>query len=169
MNSFWQFILNPENYTFYKVIRFIFIAVGLYLFAWILFLLLKNSWLRYRYFEDYTEALSYKPFERKEIGKRWDNVLKHLDSGKESEFKMALIDADNILWEVFQKMGYKEETIGDILENIEEGVVPKLDEIKEAHRIRNKVVHDPDYSLDREEAEKTLKVYEETLRNLEAI
>lgn len=169
MNSFLEFVKNPEVYALYRVARFIFIAVGLYLFAWIVFLLLKNSWLKRKYLEDYTEAFFYRPFGRKETGKRWDEILKRLESGKESEFKMALIDADTLLWEVFQKMGYKEETVKDVLDNVEEGVVPKLEEIKEAHRVRNKVVHDPDYSLDREEAEKTLKVYEEALRDLEAI
>ncbi len=169
MNSFLQFLINPENYAFYKIIRFVFLGVTFYLFAWIFFLLTKNSWLRHRYFEDYTEAFSYRPFERKETGKRWDKIMKLLDSGKESELKLALIDADNLLLEVFQNIGYEQETVGDILKGAEEGVIPNLEDIKEVHQTRNKVVHDLDYSLDREETERILKIYEETLRDLEAI
>jgi len=167
MKEIITFLTNPEVYGFYRISKFIFIGVSLYLLAWIFFFLIKNSWLKNVCFEDLTEAFTYKPFGRKKINKRWDRIVKRLDIEKESEFKLALIDADDLLGEIFEKMGYKG-TMTDILKQLNTGIVSNLEDIEKVHQIRNKVVRDPDYKLSREEAERILGIYKEALRGLEA-
>jgi len=167
MKEIITFLTNPEVYGFYGILKFVFIGVSLYLSAWIFFLLIRNSWLESKYFEDLTEAFTYKPFGRKKINKRWDKIVKRLDTEKESEFKLALIDADDLLGEVFEKMGYKG-TMTDILKQLNTGIVSNLEDIKKVHQIRNKVVRDPDYKLSRDEAGRILGIYEEAFRELEA-
>jgi len=164
MNNIFSLITSP-TFLFYLKIVFIVIAV-LFLFGIILFLL-KSSWLKRRFFEDWTEFFIYRPFGVKKTFKQWAKVLKRLDTGKEADYKLAVIEADGLLGDILEKMGYKGETMAKILEQLDATILPNIEQIWEVHKIRNNVVHDPDYELSLEQARKILGIYEKSFRTLE--
>jgi hypothetical protein len=77
-----------------------------------------------------------------EPNKRWVRVMSHIDSQNESDWRLAILEADLILEEMLEKMGYKGETIGDKLKGIEKSDFNTLNEAWEAHKIRNQIAHD---------------------------
>ena len=87
----------------------------------------------------------------------------------ESEHKLAIIEAEGLLDDIFKKMGFLGEAIGDRLKQITPSQLENIEEIREAHKIRNNIVHDPDYRLSLEEAKKAFEIYEKALINLEAL
>ncbi len=155
------------NSGLFSGIKFTFIIISFILFFGAVFFFLKASWAKYRYYEDYAEFLTYRPYGVKKSSKRWSKVIRRIGTGKEEESKMAIIEADDMLKEVFHKIGYKEELLDDILNNIDEKILPSLEELKKVHEIRNNIVHDPDYSLTVEQARNIIRVYQKALSELE--
>lgn len=103
------------------------------------------------------------------MAKQWFKIKARLDTGQESEFKLALIEADDLLSEVLKRLGYAGETLGERIEKITKASLSNIEDIKEAHKTRNNIVHDPDYRLTLEEAKKNTEIYENALSGLQAL
>jgi hypothetical protein len=54
------------------------------------------------------------------------------------------------------------------LQKVTAGTLPNVEEVWEAHKIRNNIVHDPDYRLSLDEAKRALEIYEKALTDLQA-
>jgi len=73
------------------------IVIFLFFLVIIFHSLRKSSWLRNRFLQDMTEFLTYRPYGVKKIVKIWSKIKGRLESGSESEYKLAVIEADSIL------------------------------------------------------------------------
>ena len=167
MNQIFYFIIHPETSRVFLYFKIVFIILSsIFLFA-IIVLLLKASWLKRRILEDATEFITYRPFGAKKAFKKWIKITKKLESNKESEYKLAIIEADNLLDDVLKNIGYKGETIKEKLEQLEAVILPNIDEVRQAHQTRNDIIYDPDYQLTFDQATKILNIYEKAFRNLE--
>ena len=71
--------------------------------------------------------------------------------------------------DILKRMGMTESTIEEKLNNLSITDIPNLEELKEARKIRNNVVHDPDYELSQEKAKEILSVYEIIFKDLKII
>lgn len=100
---------------------------------------------------------------------RWDKIKKRLDSGNEAEYKVAVIEADSAIDDLIRRMGYKGENMLERINNIPVGQLDKTDEIKEAHEVRNRIVHEEKFRLSRKTAEETFAKYEHFLRHFEVL
>jgi len=117
--------------------------------------------------QDMTEFLTYRPYGVKKIVKIWSKIKGRLESGSESEYKLAVIEADSILNDILERMGFKGETLGNRLKQVTTAILPSIEEVGEAHKIRNNIVHDPDYKLTLDQTQKALEIYERALRDLQ--
>lgn len=153
--------------AFITSLKLIFITIGIALFIGIIFFLFRNNWLKNRFLENAVEIVSYRPFGVKKTFKQWAKLIKKMEKGKDSDHKMVVIEADSILNDVLQKMGYKGETTKELLEQIDSKILPNIENIWKAHKMRNTVIHEPDYKLTLEETKKILDIYEQAFRYLE--
>lgn len=71
---------------------------------------------------------------------------------------------DNIL-----KNYFPGDTMGDRLMNIDKTKLLSIDDLWEAHKIRNRLAHDPNYFLRHAEALRAVRLFESTLRELGAV
>ncbi len=167
MNQIFSFITRPEANNIFIYFEIVFKIIFIIFLSGILILLLKASWLKRRVLESIIEFSTYRPFGAKKTFKEWSKIIKRLESGKESECKLAIIEADNLLDDIFGKMGYKGETMKEKLEQLGPTILPSIDEVYQVHKIRNNIVYDPDYQLTLDRAKKVLDIYEKTFRDLE--
>ena len=165
--AFTGFINSPPDNVIF-ILKIIFIILSLALFGFIIFSLSKSSWLKFLILEDLSEFFSFKPAGSKKTEKMWNKIIKRLDTGLESEYKLAVIEADNIVDDILKKMGFSGNALDERLKIINPVILPNVNQVKEIHQIRNNIIHDPDYKLSLEETKKILDVYEESLRELDA-
>ena len=92
-----------------------------------------------------------------------------LETASEEEYKLAVIESDNMLDESLQRIGFAGETLADRLEKVTVAIVPNLPEVKEANRIRNNIVHDPSYRLTLSEAKRIIEIYQATFQSLDLL
>jgi len=154
----------PEILLFLKILC---IVIFLFFLVIIFHSLRRSSWLKYRLFQDMVEFLTYRPYGVKKIVKIWSKIKGRLELGVESEYKLAVIEADSMLNDILEKMGFKGETLGNRLKQVTTDILPSIEEVGEAHKIRNNIVHDPDYKLTLDQAQKALEIYEQALRDLQ--
>lgn len=145
------------------------IALFLFFSAFIIFALIKTSWLRYGFLEGIAEFLTYRPYGVKRIAKIWSKITERLETFSEQEYKLAVMEADDILDKILEKMGYPGKNLKDRLKLLTKATLPNIDQILEAHRIRDDILHDPDYRLTRDQAKKLLAIYERALSDLESL
>lgn len=102
---------------------------------------------------------------------RWEKVREHLSSENPNDWRLAVLEADIILGEMLEKMGYiKGETIGEKLKTIEQSDFNSLDQAWEAHRIRNMIAHGgSDYILTEREAKRVIGLYEQVFKEFRYI
>lgn len=164
MNNILSIISSPI-FLFY--LRIAFTIIGILLFGAAVFFLLKNNWLKRRFLEDLVEVISYRPFGAKKTFKQWNKLAKKLEGGKETDYKMILIEADSLLASVLKRMGYKGDNMRELLEQIDAKTLPNIENVWQAHKLRNNIVHDPDHELSLDKAKRMFQIYEQAFRDLE--
>ena len=97
---------------------------------------------------------------------KWKEVLEHLQSLREAEWKFAVIEADNILEDILTQADYPGETLGEKLKQISKSQLASIDSLWSAHKLRNLIVHDPDYQIRYNDAREAIRDYEKALREL---
>ncbi len=150
------------------IIKIVFIFFSLLLLVGIFLFLARSSWLKFIILFDVVEFFTFRPFGLKKIEKDWRKIVVRLDTGLESEYKLAALEADNMMNDILKRMGYTGETLGERLKNLTSATLPNIEEIREAHQIRNNIIHDPDYRLSLDEARKMMEIYEKGFRDLQA-
>ncbi len=101
---------------------------------------------------------------RKKLAKRWGKIKAKLKTGSEDQYKLAIIEVDKLVDNLIFRMGYKDgKNFGERLENVPPGQIEDISDIKEAHAIRNRVILEEDFKVDRKLAAKTLALFEKFL------
>ncbi len=150
-------------------LKIIFIAISLFFVAGIAFFLKQTNWLGYRYTQDLQDFLSFRASFAKKFEKMFKKINKRLDSQSVGEHKLALIEVDNLLGEVLDKMKYKGRDIEDKLVGATDGTISNIQEIKDVRKIINNIMNDPDYNVSLDRARSIVKVYEKALQDLNII
>ena len=169
VNDVTSFILYPPNTWIFILVKFIFVGATVFFILIILYGIFRTSWLDHYFLRDFRELTTFKPFAVHKIAKPWQKISARLDTGMESEYKLAVIETDTILDDILKRMGYAGDSLGERLKSVTPEIIPNVTDLIEAHKIRNNIVHDPDYKLSLEEAKKAIRIYETTLSELQAI
>ena len=165
----YNFLNTPLVNNLIMILRIVFLVVSATLLGFIIFALIKTTWLRRMYIWDLKEFLTYRPYGVRKLYRQWQKIKTRLDTGLESEYKLAVIEADSITNDILKGMGFGGETLSERLEKITEATIPNLTDVLEAHKIRNNIVHDPDYRLALSEAKTVMDIYEKALTDLQAL
>lgn len=99
----------------------------------------------------------------------WKRIRDKLLSDSESDWRIAILEADIYLDKILDKKGYYGDTLGDKLKSLTPSDLPSLQIAWEAHKVRNQIAHNSDYILTMPEARRVLSYFEIVFRDLEVI
>ncbi len=109
-----------------------------------------------------------KPVVAKDVSKtqlRWARVLEQSRSDAEHDWRLAILEADILLNELLDMQGYKGETMGDKMKQVDRANFNTIDLAWEAHKVRNAVAHEgAKYSMTSREARRVIGLYAEVLK-----
>jgi hypothetical protein len=160
--NFWEW-LGSSGLKIFLIIFSFALLIGIVIIIYKIFRLKK---------EKITHALDFIPKEEsKELRtSKWDVIKKKMDSDTPSDWKMAIIEADSIIDEIFKTIGFGGETLGERLKAVESSDFENLQGVWEAHKVRNKIAHEGDkFNINKEEAKNALEKYEKALKELKYI
>jgi len=132
-------------------------------FILVLWLIIKTQIISTR-INEVAEAITKSAVPRKKAVKEWAAITGRLQRGSEAELKLAVIEADKLFDDTIKRMGFAGETMSERLKKITPAQLSVIDNVWNAHKVRNNVVHTPDYKLSRLEAEAAIAVYEKALK-----
>ncbi|MCX6730077.1 MAG: hypothetical protein NT058_01090, partial [Candidatus Portnoybacteria bacterium] len=95
---------------------------------------------------------------KKKMFKRWVKIERRFNSGIEANYRLAILEADNLYDESLKILGYGAEKD-----------LSNIDEIKKARRIKNQIIDNPNFKLTREDAAYSLIAYKRGLEELEIL
>lgn len=101
---------------------------------------------------------------------RWRHIIQHVESANESNWRTAIMEADIMLEDMMETMGYHQDTLGKKLKAVEPSDFTNLDKAWEAHKVRNKIAHEgKEYALTQREAQRVIGLYEDVFREFRYI
>jgi len=106
-------------------------------------------------------------FPKRQLNKSWQKILLRLNKNDEANLRLALIEADNLFDDLLKQMRLPGESMADRLKYIDSSQISNIDEICQAHKLRNTIVHNHEYPITRNEIEFGVKAYEKALKELE--
>lgn len=130
-----------------------------------IYFMIKTGWLALR-IDRVRDVVIKTDLSKKRSIKAWQKVQRHFFAGDDNSLKLAIIDADNTLNEALRLAGFRGLDLGERLKRVDESKMPNIQDVWEVHKLRNRIVHESDFKLNRELAEKALTVYENTFKDL---
>ncbi|MFH1656321.1 MAG: hypothetical protein ABH956_00940 [Candidatus Nealsonbacteria bacterium] len=156
-----SFILEPEFDGIFLIVKIIFVIISSILIGGIIFLLTATDWFQERYSQDIVEIKSQKAFDTQKDTQKWGNILKRLKLRKEAEYKMAVIQADALFNNLLERKGIMGETMAEKLKKINSEMLKNINDVWEAHKVRNDIVHSPDQKIGLAKAKKAVNVFKQ--------
>ncbi len=150
------------------ILEFIGAVVSALLIAAIVVIIIKTNWLGLKV-ERFRHVVLKTNLPKETARKEWAKIEAHFYKGDENDLKVAVIEADKLLEEALRESGVRGMHLGDRLKSLKPEQLPNLDQIWQAHRLRNDIVHQPTFKLKRDLAERALNIYKETLKNFQLL
>jgi len=168
---FFDMLINQNTWT---AIFFISLLISISCIAVILF-----SIMRMREMQEYEKGqinyeihhalLKSQANDRRE-NPRWHYIQTLVESPNDSDWRVAIIEADTMMEELLQSEGITGDSVGELLEGAKTNGYANIQNAWDAHLIRNQIAHEgSNYSLTQIEARRTIKMYQNFFEELKAI
>lgn len=115
------------------------------------------------------DSVAEKDMPEKVIVQKWQSVLDKLTKEDQDSYKLAVIEADKIFDDLLKRIGYQGKDMGERLKQLTPAQLSNLDEVWQAHKVRNQIAHQPDFKITRAQAQRAVEIYQRALEDLEAL
>jgi len=96
---------------------------------------------------------------------RWQRIKKEAASESPEKWRMAILEADIMLDELLGVQGYRGETMGEKMKQVERADFNTIEDAWEAHKVRNRIAHEGNtHELNQREAGRVIGLYENVFR-----
>ena len=158
-SSIINFLTSPQVQHNFFPLRMGFVIVSILFVLFIIFAVFSTHYLKWMFMQDAVEFFTLRHFGAKRISRRWIKIQNRLKTGSESEYKLAIVEADDMLAGAMKRMGYEGPTLAERLDKITSATLPSIEQVYEAHKLRDRIVHEPDFTISLEEAKKNLAIF----------
>ena len=139
------------------------------IFGILLALVIIKMQLIDKFFKIISNFLFTFAFPKRRLNKSWQKVLSRLSKNDEANLRLALLEAENLFDDLLRQMHIPGESMADRLKCLDSSQISNIDEIWQAHKLRNTVVHNSEYPITKNEIEFGVYAYEKALKELEFI
>ena len=145
------------------LIKILFIVFSVFCLAGIIYLYKKTDYLHLDQLETWDILKTYKDFGVSKIQKQWKKIKQNFEKNDVVYWKLALLEAEKLIDEILVRMGLGPGTMDDRLLRATTDEIPNIEDLKRARNLCQDIARDPDYRLNKEDAEKTFGAFEKTL------
>ncbi len=157
----------PESWLFWIKVVLAIITLGLLIL--VVYLVVRLVVMQREHLREAYQVVMENVEDKQVRNAAWLEVLKNMDSENESNWKLAIIEADKMLDTMVKAMNYPGENLGERLKGIEPSDFLTLENAWEAHRIRNRIAHESGFMLSRRDARRAISLYESVFKEFNYI
>ena len=162
-------ICEDVQSEFLEKIKPISTIISLLLLAGIIYSLIRIRQIRREEADKFGEIIVAKGTAEKKR-KKWNQLVDLATSPNESDWRLAIIEADTMLDDMVDAMGYEGEGLGERLKQIERSDFNTLNQAWEAHKIRNNIAHaGSDFTLTQREVRRVIDLYKQVFDEFDFI
>ncbi|MBP6908672.1 MAG: hypothetical protein KBB75_02520 [Candidatus Pacebacteria bacterium] len=115
-------------------------------------------------------ALAMEHERRKAENPRWHYIRTLIEGASESDWRVAIIEADTMLDESLEAKGWSGVGVGEKLERGKGGGLHTLQNAWDAHKVRNQIAHaGSDFALSQTEGRRVIKLFQTVFEELGVI
>jgi len=104
----------------------------------------------------------------KRTNARWIKVTELADSDNENDWRRAILEADVILDELLETIGYDGMSVGEKLKSVEKSDFNTVDMAWSAHKVRNRIAHEGgNFVLSKQETRRVIGLYQSVFEEFE--
>ncbi len=107
-------------------------------------------------------------FNVQEYQTKWLKIENSLEKNDPRSYNFAVLEADKLLDKALMEMGLPGQSMGERLKKIGDKM-PDINRIWQAHKLRNQIVHESDFTVNYNQARQALMIFRQALKNLGAI
>ena len=148
--------------------KIFFILFNLGVIAFIIYVWVSTTYLRRLFVWDIIEFFTYRAWDSRLIDNDWRKIRKRLLSKSETEYKLAVIDADLLVNDVLTRSAFEGKTLADKLQNAKAERFTDIEAMKNADQVYQKIVGDPTFELDYQTAKTAILAFEQGLKDISA-
>lgn len=117
-----------------------------------------------------TTATAPTKFPSENVSSRWQKIIQYTESNQDSNWRLAIIEADIMLGDLLDTLHLPGDTIGEKLKATEKSDFNTLDYAWEAHKARNMIAHEgTNFLLNQRETRRIIGLYEAVLKEFYVI
>ncbi len=146
-------------------LEFFGLVIALIFFAGVIYFVVETGWFSLRV-NRFRHIVLQSNISKTHAQESWNRIQGQFYRGGESDLKVAILEADKLLNDALREAGIMGSQLGERLKKTNTGQVPNLNELWQAHKLRNQIAHEPNFKLKRDLAERALGIYEIALTNL---
>jgi hypothetical protein len=104
------------------------------------------------------------------LNPQWKYVLTLIESPNESDWRIAIIEADTMMEEALKERGLVGNNMSELLEEAKTNGYPSIQNAWDAHLVRNKIAHEgQNFIISQVEGRRVIKLYQNVFEDLEVI
>ncbi|MEI6660168.1 MAG: hypothetical protein WCK91_01960 [bacterium] len=164
-------LLNPHTWT---VIGFISSTLSIFLLGIIIFSLVRlfeiQAEEKHHILHEIAENLEKANERDKNKNPRWHYIQTLIESANESDWRVAIIEADSLLEETLRERGFTGDTTSELLEGASAGGFQSIQNAWDAHLVRNQIAHvGSDFPLSQTEGRRVIRMYQNFFEELRVV
>jgi hypothetical protein len=172
--AFQQFTRTIFDPNLWSTLGYVSMSISLLCISIIIFSLVRMFEIQYHEDDEIEheirEALARDAEQERNENPRWKYIQTLVDSPNESDWRIAIIEADTMLDEILENRGYSGMTLAEKLKEVDAGAFSSLQSAWDAHAMRNKIAHEgSEFSITELEARRTIKMFQNVFEELRAI
>ena len=101
---------------------------------------------------------------------RWHYIQTLIESPNESDWRVAIIEADSLMEEILKERGIAGDTVSELLEGAKGSGYRSIQDAWDAHLVRNQIAHEGlDFPLSQIEGRRVIKMFQNFFEELRVI
>ncbi|MDD5738364.1 MAG: hypothetical protein PHY72_00340 [Candidatus Pacebacteria bacterium] len=149
------------------LIKILFIIFSVFCLIGAIYFYKKTGYLHLDQLETWDILKNFKDYGASKAQKQWKKIKQNFEKDDPVYWKVALLEAEKLMDEILLRMGLGPGTMDDRLSRASVDEIPNLQDVIRARNLCQDIARDPDYKLNKEDAENTLGAFEKALISLQ--
>ncbi len=157
--------IYDQLYYDWNILVGISIAISLVFGAVLIYSVTRTFQIRqaeYKHYQTVSQTIAAHDVPKTKL--RWTGIMEQANSENEQNRRIAILEADIMLSELLDELGYRGETLGDKMRQVDKSNFNTIDLAWEAHRARNVIAHEAGHSVSPHEAHRIISLYDRVFR-----
>jgi hypothetical protein len=167
----WIFITTPHTWSVIGVLSAVMSIVCLAIIIFSLVRLFEiQAFDKDEINHEIHEALVKQKEKDRNANPRWHYIQTLIESPNESDWRVAIMEADSMMEEALKEKGLTGATLSELLESAKESGYQSIQDAWDAHLIRNQIAHQgSDFPLSQFEGRRVIKMYQNFFEELRVV